>query len=107
VATRTVRALTGSDWGLVYDLSCPALIGNQSREAYVAALSAAGSPAQLAGGSLTVGKVVTTGDGVDTSELPDAAGEARWVQMRQGEEVIGVARFVDAGDGFRYCGLSL
>jgi hypothetical protein len=27
--------------------------------------------------------------------------------MRQGEEVIGVARFVDAGDGFRYCGLSL
>jgi hypothetical protein len=29
------------------------------------------------------------------------------VQMRQGEEIIGVARFVDAGDGFRYCGLSL
>ena len=105
-ATRTAEALTGSDWGLIYDLSCPALVGDQSRESYVAGLSAAGSPAQLAGGTLTVGSP-TAADGINASELPVAAGEVRWVQMLQDEAIIGVARFVDAGDGFRYCGLSI
>ncbi len=105
-ATRTAEALTGSDWGLVYDLSCPALVGDQSRESYVAGLSAAGSPAQLAGGTLTVGSP-TAADGIDASELPVAAGEVRWVQILQDEAIIGIARFVDAGDGFRYCGLSI
>ena len=106
VAKRTAGALSGSDWGLVYDLSCPALVGDQSRESYVAALSAAGSPAQLAGGTLSVGSP-TTAEGINASGLPVAAGEVRWMQMLHGEEIIGVARFVDAGDGFRYCGLSL
>ena len=106
MATQTAEALSGSDWGLVYDLSCRALVGDQSRESYVAGLSAAGSPGQLAGGTLSAGSP-TAAEGSRASELPAAAGEVRWVQMLQGEAIIGVARFVDDGDGFRYCGLSL
>ena len=106
VATQTAGALSGSDWGVVYDLSCRALVGDQSRESYIAGLSAAGSPGQLAGGTLSAGSP-TTADGSEGSELPAASGEVRWVQMLQGEAIIGVARFVDDGHGFRYCGLSL
>jgi hypothetical protein len=106
VAARTASALSGSDWGLVYDVSCRALLGGQTREAYVAALSAAGSPLQLAGGTLTAGDTVATG-GAGAAELPAADGEVRWVQLRQGAGIVGVARFVDGGDGFRYCGLGV
>jgi len=106
VAAQTASALSGSDWGLVWDLSCGALRGDQSREVYAAALSAAGSPGQLAGGTLTVGSAVAD-DGVDTAGLAAVDGEVRWVEMRSGDGLIGIARFVDAGEGFRYCGLSV
>jgi len=106
VAARTASALSGTDWGLVWDLSCRALVGDQPREAYVASLAVAGTPGQLAGGTLTAGRPID-GAGVDAGELPLAEGVTRWVEIRSGVGIIGVARFVDAGEGFRYCGLSV
>jgi hypothetical protein len=108
-ADATIAALTGTDWGAVYDITCAEVHDGASREEYVEGFAGSGTPRDLAGSELSVGRVVS-GEEADASELPPVSGEVRWVTLlRDGspEDVFGVARFVEQGDGWAYCGLGL